>query len=553
LNYRAGWARRACAFIATAFALATAAPASAEIVADSGFRPQPDGFSFRNYGGGHAELNALEMQRIYGRGVCLTGKGAACVLRPGARTAMRAANRSMSGGHCYGFAVLSETVYKGLLPRFGFSSLAQLGAPNADSTTFEIPLEGNIKIQRAIARAWYFQQLPSVARTAVRGKPSKIIDKLREVLQPGEREGWTLGIIDFRYGGHQITPFALDDLGGGKYEILVYDNNWPDEERRVQVDTVAETWEYELAPGMVWEGDATTKTMHLHRVRPALGLQPCPFCVGRAGLRSKYNEITLDAPGVEHAHLILRDRKGRRTGYVDGKLVNEIPGVKVEPRATGVLRAAEEEDDPALVSAEPVYRVPRGKQVRITVDARHLERRELQMLTVVGPAFDAHTRKLVLNPGERAVLALDPKRERLRYTPAPATREAAVMFNGEVRDRKHPKNVRAAFEIEIAALGLPKGARVEFRKHLKYGVLQFGHAAKRRARVRYRVQVKELTAKRGEPRVATRVRWYSLAGRKRAAFVSLSALARKIGKPEVVVISDRGKRLAGKSPRKASR
>lgn len=533
----AGVLRRALALAGTALAL-TAAPAGAEIVADSGFRPQPDGFSFANYGPGYANLNAAEMQRIYGRKVCLAGKGAKCVLRPTVRARMRSINKSMAGGHCYGFAVLSTVIKKGLLPRFGYASLEQLGG---GPTTWDVPLEGNRKVQRSIARAFYFQALPSVNRAAVQGKPSRVVNALREELRSGAREGWTLTVFDRDgTGGHAVTPYALDDLGGGKYEILVYDNNWPGDERRVEVDTVAETWKYALGEegsDWVWEGDAQTRTLGLHPVRPGLGVQSCDLCQGRAGLRSKYNEVTLDGAGVEHAHLILRDKQGRRTGIIGGELVREIPGVQVVPRTSGGAQI-DADGEEYMTSLEPLYRVPKGKRVQVVVDARHLEARERQTLSVVGPTFDATAQQVVLDPGERARFVLAPRRERLAYAPAAASRKAVVRFGAEARARKNGRT-RAAYEIEVSARGLPEGATVDFRKRPRLGLLRFGHDAKRRARVRYRVQITEFSRK-GKRERAKR---FTLTGRERVAFLHYGALGAKLGKPRVIVYDERGKRL----------
>src|ERR1700743_3547284 len=49
---------------------------AATVLADNGFRAQPDGFSFANYGNeGQAGLNASELERLYGPGVCISGGG----------------------------------------------------------------------------------------------------------------------------------------------------------------------------------------------------------------------------------------------------------------------------------------------------------------------------------------------------------------------------------------------------------------------------------------------------------------------------------------------
>lgn len=537
-----GW----IALTALAALLVHAPSASANIVADSGLRPNPDGFSFENYGFGYADLNAAQMQRIYGRRVCMSGKGEKCVLRPVMRFLVMASNLALGGGHCYGIAILSEAIYqRHLLPRLGFTSLTQLGAPGPDSTTFEIPLEGNVRLQRAIARAWFYQTLPSVKRAVVKGRPSQVLDRLIEELQKGKDnpEAWTLAVwAPEGTGGHAITPYAVEEVGDGTYKIWVYDNNYPDDDTRyVTVDTNADRWEYEIAPGEVWYGDAQIKGLELHPLTPALGIQPCPYCQGRGGRGSRFNEITLDAPGADHAHLILRDKRGRRTGIIDGKLVNQIPGVRVV-RRSGVTITANGDGEPEATGVEPVYRVPKNRWLRITVDGRHLEESEDQALTVIGPALDATMRRIDLDPGERASFLFNPKRKRLRYAPARTSEEAAVTFGAEARDRRKPKKRYAAYEITITARGVPEGARFEYRR--RAGRLEFGHALKRRARVRYHVNIEWLYSKASRFRRVART--YTLGGRKRHAYLNLKVLRRHLAKPRIVVVSDGGKRLPGK-------
>ena len=79
--------RRIClaALAALILCLAAAVPASADytpsgpLVADSGFRPNPDGYAFENYGGGEEkDLNAAQMVRLFGREVCENADGRCC-------------------------------------------------------------------------------------------------------------------------------------------------------------------------------------------------------------------------------------------------------------------------------------------------------------------------------------------------------------------------------------------------------------------------------------------------------------------------------------------
>src|SRR5205807_5224271 len=80
----------------TVLLLAAAGAASAKIVADSGFRPAVNGFSFENYTRGHADLSANELRRLFGRSVCaFTTRSGGCVLAPPAQLWMEEQNRGM--------------------------------------------------------------------------------------------------------------------------------------------------------------------------------------------------------------------------------------------------------------------------------------------------------------------------------------------------------------------------------------------------------------------------------------------------------------------------
>ena len=44
-----------------------------------------------------------------------------------------------------------------------------------------------------------------------------------------------------------MTPYAVDNKGGGTYQVLIYDNNWPGQTRAITFDTKADTWTYAAA------------------------------------------------------------------------------------------------------------------------------------------------------------------------------------------------------------------------------------------------------------------------------------------------------------------
>src|ERR1700736_528547 len=258
----------------TAGAAASYVP-TGKIVADSGFRPATNGFAFENYGNdaGPVNLTPINVEHLFGTQVCAAGDGATCKLTPSARQWMNQENAGMAGGHCMGFSVTALRFFtKNLTPD-----------PFGASPAIKLPVQGNTKLQSLIAEDFAYQNLPAVSRAAVNGTPTQVLQALVSALQNG-KETYTLGILKADgTGGHAITPFAVEDRGGGKMGILVYDNNFPGVVRAVDVDTNANTWHYvgginPTDTNEIYEGDAQTKSMFLFPTTPGEGTQPCPFC-----------------------------------------------------------------------------------------------------------------------------------------------------------------------------------------------------------------------------------------------------------------------------------
>jgi hypothetical protein len=409
---RTGLAAGLVALVA-AVVLVLGAPgaASGKIVADSGFRPARDGFSFENYGtSNNANLSPQQVRMLYGSGVCaFVTKSGQCVLTPPGLVWLQQANQSMNGGHCEGFSVLSLLLFRGLYPPFG------------PGPTSGLKLKGDVALQRTIAYAFMYQNLPAVIDQSVKGTPNHVLRFLISALGRRGGESYGLGIYKRdRSGGHEITPYAVDDRGGGRFDVLLYDNNWPGVTRRLHVNTRADTWSYQAstnprAPGSLYEGDAKTKTLELDPLTPGLGVHPCPFCAAARPAKGAYNELRLEGNPRNHAHLLIVDSRGRRLGYVGNRLVNEIPGARaISPLANQDWREAQ----------EPVYRVPAGLGVSVTVDGSRLRSADTESLSLIGPGHDAAVQDIRLRPGEHNTFLVSASAGKLAYRSARGQRES---------------------------------------------------------------------------------------------------------------------------------
>lgn len=265
---------------------------------------------------------------------------------------------------------------------------------------------------------------PTVKEKTVTGRPTDVLKALVAALNSGNgsnrssaypsfSELYTLGIFKSDgTGGHAITPYAVEDKGGGRYTVLVYDNNFPGVTRPLQVDTSSDTWKYiggtnPSDTNELYEGDASTQNFLLFPTSPGIGTQPCPFCSGEGAAggaaagstlpkSQQYYEITLTGSPQNHAHLILSDEQDRITGFYHGKLINQIAGAEIVHTLSSQTWNA---------APEPAYRIPTDTIVGVLVDASDLTKPDKESITLIGPGLYAGVEQIELRPGDRDVIA----------------------------------------------------------------------------------------------------------------------------------------------------
>ena len=361
--------------------------APGEVIFDFGFTPEQNGFSFENYGDDipATNLTADELRRMFGDEVCADINGDQCILTPPAEQWMDQINESMGGGHCEGMAVLSLMMYTGQV------SPADFGGSVASD------LDVNDEaLQKEIAYWWATQATDPTASSVVRGTPMEILETVRQMDVNGET--YTIGIYNDRGEGHAITPFGVQDKGDGLYAILVYDNNYPGETRELFIDSRDGSWTYETSinPQVetdVWSGNAETETLDLTPTSARVETQACPFCEGGFTSTNKLaaadqlvNQFFLDGDG----HILITDENGNRLGYVNGEIVNEISGASYTRYR--MLASGE--------TPEPIYAVPAGLDVTITIDGTDLTEETLTDLVMIGAGYTIGVEGIYLTPGQ---------------------------------------------------------------------------------------------------------------------------------------------------------
>lgn len=246
-----------------------------KVLADSGFRPKPNGFGFQNWGGDQhpiSKLTAEDVQGLFGDRVCARFEKNECVLTPAAKLWANEMNQTMQGGHCEGMAALSAAFH------IKKEVVADYGAPQ----TFELQPK-KADLMRTISMYFATQALEPVNKSTALTREwplQKIVDQLVEAIK-SKTDYITLGIYGAQ-GGHAITPYMVQQLASGVYRIHVYDNNYPGAEKYVEVDIAKDRWKYagaalnpkeDPAP---WEGSSGSMDVTLLSTR----YEPlqCPFC-----------------------------------------------------------------------------------------------------------------------------------------------------------------------------------------------------------------------------------------------------------------------------------
>ncbi len=380
------------------------ASAAGDVVYDLGFSPQQNGFSFENYGDDipTTNLTANELRRMFGDQVCARLNGDECTLTPPAEQWMEQVNGDMAGGHCEGMAALSMMMYTNQISpsEFGGSSASNLDINNES-------------LQREIAYWWATQAVDPTATSVIAGTPMEILNTIEQMDANGET--YTIGIYDDKGSGHAITPFGVEDKGDGLYSILVYDNNYPGESRELFVDSRDNSWTYETSinpqvESDVWSGNADTQTLDLTPTSARLGIQQCPFCDGSgvsstggklATLELQRNQIFLDGEG----HILITDDNGNRLGYVDGKIINEIPNA-----IYNTYRMEASGNTP-----EPIYSIPAGLDVTVSIDGSTLGAESLTDLVMIGAGFSIGIEGIALEPGQVDTAYFYPSDEMISY------------------------------------------------------------------------------------------------------------------------------------------
>ena len=208
---------------------------------DTGFRPDPHGFSFANWGGVSAgdAITSETLVALFGaQNVCVDADQSQCTPRPAALPWAAQMNELLANGRCEGMSVAAERFFTGLTELTSLDGSAQATADLS---------EHNRRLVKDIDYWWATQLMPEVAAAASASRalqPSAIVAAVTAGLRDGSAN--TMGLYSSK-GAHAVTPFAVtyDDP---YFSIWVYDSNHPGRPGRVLVDAATQTWHYQSRP-----------------------------------------------------------------------------------------------------------------------------------------------------------------------------------------------------------------------------------------------------------------------------------------------------------------
>jgi hypothetical protein len=290
-------------------------------VVDSGFWPEPDGFSFTNFGGNDGSYTYDEMIRSFGEdAVCSYIVGTTCYPRSSAIRWHDDVNYVLSGGRCDGMAVTSWFLFT------GSHEPADIWVDA--STAYDIPFIWDAKTYLTGYSARQFTEPVASAmdESLDNDSPSEVVEKLIEVLATTDGNLPKLSFFQSGLGGHSVTPYAVEEQCDGTYHILLYDNNWPDDTSRYMViDPVAETWAYNMGGSLgVWSGRKWTVGLLQHSLYDESPVCPWWYPGKESSARLSSEEPLNQAWFLGEGNMLITNENGQRIGYQqDGTFVNE--------------------------------------------------------------------------------------------------------------------------------------------------------------------------------------------------------------------------------------
>ena len=236
------------------------------VAADSGVKPDENGFSFANFGSGATTeiFNSADLVTMFGGGACVDGITDPCTPTAQASAWAQMVNASRASGHCEGLAVQAAS-------RF-----------DAKATPATESLANKGDVTHGIIRAFATQFLPEVQDATEEWAKKSLVDIVNELSTSfaNKSVSYTMGLYT-PTGGHAVLPYAIQFPSPDLAVVKVYDSNWPGMERYVVIDLAAKKWYFSFSGDnpqedeCAWSGEAGDIDITPMSARTSA---TCPFC-----------------------------------------------------------------------------------------------------------------------------------------------------------------------------------------------------------------------------------------------------------------------------------
>ena len=236
------------------------------VAADSGVKPNENGFSFANFGSSATAelLDSADLVTMFGGGACVDGILTPCTPTAQASAWAKMVNESRASGHCEGLAVQAAS-------RFAAKAL-----PATKSLT------NTGDVTHGIIRAFATQFLPEVQDVTAEWAKKSLVDIVNELSAAFANKSalYTMGLYTST-GGHAVLPYAIEFPKPDLAVVKVYDSNWPGMERYVSIDLATKVWSFSfsgenpLEDADAWSGKAGDIDITSMGARTSA---TCPFC-----------------------------------------------------------------------------------------------------------------------------------------------------------------------------------------------------------------------------------------------------------------------------------
>jgi len=366
---------------------------------DNGFRPNPHGYSFPNYGGVKiTDLTMDDWRTIFGDdAVCAVKLLGRCLYDPVAVEFRDRWIQVMDGGHCYGMAVTSSRFFA----RLDQPATLQANAAN----TYDLQLA---TARRNIASYFVrqgFNPVASYTHNSLRKTPSKILEQIRNSF---DRSVDALTIAIFgndaagNPAGHAVTPYKVDDRGNDIFRVMVYDNNHPDDANRyIEINTTNNTWSYNLG-SVTWDGNATTHSIGVVPFTLNSGIMACPWCGSSRSRQatSVFSQIW----AIGDAKLLVTNEAGQKFGYVGNNFVEEIATAFRTVLMTGLLKPG-----PAI------YNIPVSGTNTLLLSSEAITQPTDMTVSQFGPDYVVTVDGITLNPAQQDQIQITEDGKQVAY------------------------------------------------------------------------------------------------------------------------------------------